>query len=31
MTTSDADLVHLFGIKKPFLAPLYLSYPLNLV
>ena len=30
MTTSDADLVHLFGIKKPFLAPLYLSYPLNL-
>lgn len=29
MTASDADLVHLFGIKKPFLAPLYLSYPLN--
>lgn len=29
MTASDADLVHLFGIKKPFLAPLYLSYALN--
>ena len=29
MTASDADLFHLFGIKKPFLAPLYLSYPLN--
>lgn len=29
MTTTDADLDHLFGIKKPFLAPLYLSYPLN--
>ena len=22
---SDADLNHLFGIKKPFLAPLHLS------
>ena len=29
MTASDADLVHLFGIKIPFLAPLYLSYALN--
>lgn len=29
MTACDADLVHLFGIKKPFLAPLYLSHPLN--
>lgn len=29
MTASDADLVHLFGIKKPFMAPLYLSYALN--
>ena len=29
MSASDANLVHLFGIKKPFLAPLYLSYPLN--
>ena len=26
---SDADLNHLFGIKKPFLAPLHLSIPLN--
>lgn len=30
MTGADADLNHLFGIKKPFLAPLYLSVPLNL-
>lgn len=29
MTASAADLVHLFGIKRPFLSPLYLSYPLN--
>ncbi|TXT25397.1 MAG: hypothetical protein FD131_4598 [Rhodocyclaceae bacterium] len=26
---SDADLNHLFGIKKPFLAPLHLSIPLH--
>lgn len=26
---SDADLNHLFGIKKSFLAPLHLSIPLN--
>lgn len=26
---SDADLNHLFGIKKPFLAPLHLSISLN--
>ena len=30
MTASDADLDHLFGIQNPFLAPIYLSYPLNL-
>lgn len=29
MTASDADLDHLFGIKKPFLAPLHLSISLN--
>ena len=28
MTASDADLNHLFGIKKPFLSPLYLSHAL---
>ncbi len=27
MIGSDADLAHLFGIKRPFLDPLYLSYP----
>ncbi len=26
---SDAELNHLFGIKKPFLSPLHLSIPLN--
>jgi len=28
-TASDADIAHLFGIKRPFLSPLFLSYPLN--
>src|SRR5574337_496111 len=29
MTVADADLNHVFGIKKPFMAPLQLSIPLN--
>lgn len=28
-SVGDADLNHLFGIKKPFQSPLFLSYPLN--
>lgn len=29
MNASDEDLAHLFGIKRPFLDPLYLSQPLH--
>jgi len=28
-TASDAEIARLFGIKRPFHSPLYLSYPLN--
>ena len=28
-TADDAEIARLFGIKRPFLSPLYLSYPLN--
>lgn len=31
MTSGDTGLNHLAGIKKPFLAPLHLSYPLDSV